>query len=317
MLINSQEPSQLSILFHRDYRCFQGGHLKLYDYVNHVDSTDWLTSSIYVAPTSNKDHLWLNHPNLVHKYDPLSANILFLAGTDWRALSSFPNIEEDIPVINLIQHVRHANPSLELYSYLSKKAIRICVSNEVAEAIRCTEICNGPIYTITNCIDLDLMEQFRTNAFQQNKVLIAGIKQPSLANELLNRLLAKNINASCLDSHTDRLDYLQKISNSYIIVTLPNQTEGFYLPALEAMAMGKPLICPDCIGNRSFCFDGINCLMPQLNIASLENAVLSLLANADLANKLAMNGLSQSLAHNIHKERSLFLDLLKNVCNNL
>jgi hypothetical protein len=316
-MMHSQKSTQFSVLFRRDYQSFQGGHLKVYDYVNHVDSADWLSSSIYIDPTSKKDHLWLNHPNLVHKYEPLGADILFLAGTDWRALNSFPNIEEDIPVFNLIQGVGHANPSLELYSYLSRKAIRICVSNEVAEAIRETGLCNGPIYTITNCIDLDLIAETKRNAFQAVKVLIAGIKQPVLANELLHRLLARNIKAECLDKRTDRASYLQKINNSYVIVTLPLQSEGFYLPALEAMAMGKPLVCPDCIGNRSFCFDGINCLMPQLNIDSLESAVLSLLTNTDLANSLAANALSQSLDHDIHKERSLFLELLKNVCDNL
>ena len=38
--------------------------------------------------------------------------------------------------------------------------------------------------------------------------------------------------------------------------------EGFCLPILEAMAAGAPVVCTDAHGNRDFCRDGVNCLMP-------------------------------------------------------
>ena len=38
--------------------------------------------------------------------------------------------------------------------------------------------------------------------------------------------------------------------------------EGFCLPVLEAMAAGAPVVCTDADGNRDFCRDGENCLMP-------------------------------------------------------
>jgi len=53
-------------------------------------------------------------------------------------------------------------------------------------------------------------------------------------------------------------------------VFLPNQKEGegFYLPALEGMAVGTLVIFPDCIGNRSFCLSGYNCFRPDYTTES-------------------------------------------------
>ena len=39
--------------------------------------------------------------------------------------------------------------------------------------------------------------------------------------------------------------------------------EGFALPPLEAMATGAAVVCTDAHGNRDFCVDGVNCLMPE------------------------------------------------------
>ena len=41
--------------------------------------------------------------------------------------------------------------------------------------------------------------------------------------------------------------------------------EGFALPPLEAMATGGAVVCTDAHGNRDFCVDGVNCLMPEPN----------------------------------------------------
>ena len=43
----------------------------------------------------------------------------------------------------------------------------------------------------------------------------------------------------------------------------PRVHEGFCLPPLEAMATGCAVVCTDAHGNRDFCRDGENCLMPE------------------------------------------------------
>jgi len=303
-----KKPSK--VLFHRDYRGFQGGHLKLYDYISHVDSVDWLQSEVFVDPASRDDHLWSNHVHLVESYQPGAANILFIAGTDWRALNPFEGIEEQVPVVNLIQGFNHTQPKHELFTYLPRKALRICVSQEVAVAVNQTGLCNGPIHTIENGIDLSLLP---STPIHQKGILIAGLKNPELTKSLCDRLRQHSIEVECLTSHIPRSVYLEKLSKRLIVVTLPKKREGFYLPALEAMAMGLALVCPDCVGNRSFCRDGVTCLMPEMDLQSLEAASLRLVEDTDLSQRLRTNALAQSRLHSIEKERGLFLSLMRRI----
>jgi glycosyltransferase involved in cell wall biosynthesis len=303
-------PPVKTILFHRAYQGFTGGHLKFNDYLDHADSVNWTRTTIYVDPSSSHDHLWRNHPGLVDTYNPDNADILFIAGTDWRALNPYPDIDNHKTIVNLIQHIRHANPSHELYSYLSRKAVRICVSQQVSDAITATGKCNGPIHTIPNGIALGKLPT--PEASTPYNVVIAGLKQPALAKELRSRLELRGISVDCLLQQIPRVDYLKRVGLARIVVTLPNATEGFYLPALEAMAMGVPLICPDCVGNRSFCQNGITCLMPNLDPVDIEKSVLYLLGDVAFANTMRDNALMQSHFYDLRRERQAFLQLLSN-----
>jgi hypothetical protein len=282
----------------------------VYDYLGHVDSSPSFRSSIYVDPGSRADHLWSDLTGLVNQYEPSSADVLFLAGMDWRALDAHPGIEERIPVFNLIQGIRHSVPHHELYTFLSKKATRICVSQGVAKAIVETGICNGPVFIIENGIDLSMLPE---KPRQYGGVFIAGLKQPALALELADRLQRRSIPVECLVDPIPRQLFLQKISMAAVVVTLPDVIEGFYLPALEAMALGTPLVCPDCIGNRSFCLDRVTCLMPDFHPDSLERSVLELLGHPELASALRKAAFAQSRKHSIERERSEFLGILETI----
>ena len=46
--------------------------------------------------------------------------------------------------------------------------------------------------------------------------------------------------------------------------------EGFCLPPLEAMATGGAVVCTDAHGNRDFCVDGVNCLIPEPTVESVS-----------------------------------------------
>src|SRR5438552_2195391 len=80
--------------------------------------------------------------------------ILFLAGTDWRGVPELDRSHFPKPIINLVQHPRHAEPNSELRNFLRNRAVRICVSQEVADAITATGEVNGPVFTIPNAIEL-------------------------------------------------------------------------------------------------------------------------------------------------------------------
>jgi len=66
--------------------------------------------------------------------------------------------------------------------------------------------------------------------------------------------------------------------------------EGFCLPVLEAMATGAAVVSTDSQGNRDFCVDGENCLMPEPTVAAVSAAITRLLADPELRARLGEAG---------------------------
>ncbi len=67
--------------------------------------------------------------------------------------------------------------------------------------------------------------------------------------------------------------------------------EGFALPPLEAMATGAAVVCTDAHGNRDFCVDGVNCLMPEPDVRSVATALARLLTDPELRARLGRAGI--------------------------
>jgi GT2 family glycosyltransferase/glycosyltransferase involved in cell wall biosynthesis len=67
--------------------------------------------------------------------------------------------------------------------------------------------------------------------------------------------------------------------------------EGFALPPLEAMAAGAAVVCTDAHGNRDFCVDGVNCLMPDPNPRAVAAALTRLLGDPELRARLGRAGI--------------------------
>jgi GT2 family glycosyltransferase len=67
--------------------------------------------------------------------------------------------------------------------------------------------------------------------------------------------------------------------------------EGFALPPLEAMATGAAVVCTDAHGNRDFCVDGVNCLMPGPHVEEVSAAIARLLADPQLRAQLGRAGI--------------------------
>jgi GT2 family glycosyltransferase len=68
--------------------------------------------------------------------------------------------------------------------------------------------------------------------------------------------------------------------------------EGFCLPALESMATGGAVVCTDAHGNRDFCEDGENCLMPDATRDAVSAALARLLADPGLRERLGRVGVT-------------------------
>jgi GT2 family glycosyltransferase len=66
---------------------------------------------------------------------------------------------------------------------------------------------------------------------------------------------------------------VNRMLNEATVFVQTSRHEGFCLPALEAMAAGTAVVCTDAHGNRDFCADGVNCLMPAADAASVSAAL--------------------------------------------
>ena len=63
---------------------------------------------------------------------------------------------------------------------------------------------------------------------------------------------------------------VNELFNEATVFVQTSTHEGFCLPPLEAMATGGAVVCTDAHGNRDFCVDGENCLMPEPTIAAVS-----------------------------------------------
>ncbi len=101
------------VLFLRDFTGFTGGHLKVWDYFNHVLSSSGYVPMIWFSRRSRWDasNPWQNSQQYVlASRTSVNPDVLFLEGMDWLILPEQHREASRIPIINLVQHVRHAWP---------------------------------------------------------------------------------------------------------------------------------------------------------------------------------------------------------------
>jgi hypothetical protein len=305
-----------TVLFYRNYRTFRGGHLKVWDYFNHVLASPEFTPRIEFGSRSNWDRTnpwWNAREYIVDSARSVRPDVFFVAGRDWLMMDQHPDAGANIPVVNLIQHVRHADPNSNRFQFLNRKAIRVCVSEEVAQALRGTGRLRGPLLVIPDGLDLESLPAPR-GATRDVDVLIVALKQPDLGEELGSRLRQPGRRVDVLSERLYRPDFLSRIQGARTTVFLPNKTEGFYLPALEGMALGTLVVCPDCVGNRSFCLPDHNAFRPDYTFAEIVRAAESALAlPPDRAQQIRTNARRTAEAHSLLQERQAFLEVLHNI----
>ena len=295
------------LLFHRDYRGLTGGHLKVRHYFSHAEHSARFRPRIYFTPGSVRgpENPWYGiSPPPLAAWRPAEAALLFVAGLDWEAVPD----PSPAPVVNLIQHVRHAHAGDARRPFLARPAVRICVSQEVADAIAETGAVNGPIHVIPNGIDL---ENIPSTLERDIPVLIAGLKNPPFAALVAARLADVGVTAEVTNAMLPRREFLERLSRARVAVTLPNHEEGFYLPALEAMAAGAIVVCPDCTGNRGFCRDLETAFRPRYALDDVVAACLAAVTQApgDAATMRAA-AVAETRNHGLAAERLAFLRIL-------
>lgn len=296
-----------TLLFHRDYRSFTGGHLKVFHYFLHAQESNRFRPRIHFTSDSVRgpENPWhAVTPPPIEAWRPAEADVLFLAGGDWEAVPD----PAPAPVINLIQGVRHADLGNPLRAFLTRRAVRICVSQEVADAISATGLVNGPVQVIPNGIDL---ENIPTSPVRDIEMLVVGLKNPTLAAAAATALRKAGLAVTLLQTWLPRARFLELLSRSRVALLLPKPREGFYLPALEAMAAGAIVVCPDCVGNRGFCREGDTAFRPPYLLDEIVAAAIAASAKSDPGTSAMRDAaLAESHKHSLAAERAAFLRIL-------
>jgi GT2 family glycosyltransferase len=102
--------------------------------------------------------------------------------------------------------------------------------------------------------------------------------------------LADEPGISYVQSPSDQ--QVNELFNQASVFVQTSTHEGFALPPLEAMATGGAVVCTDAHGNRDFCVDGENCLMPEPDPAAVSAALAQLLGDRELRERLGLAGMS-------------------------
>lgn len=323
------------VLFFRNFDAPSGGHLKLRDYFEHVRVTPGFEAKIMMAAGSrwDKSNPWWDVPELViqedewRKYQP---DLLFLEGMDWEFLKPSERAEPPMPVVNLIQGLRHADSGNPRYEFLTHPATRICVSPEVQAALEGTRRVNGRLVTNINGIDPRAMPALRPAEKRMWDLVVVGAKHPGRARaigEKLAKLAEKKmgilpapfpgLRLKVLDEMVEREKFLEILVDARAALFMPLEQEGFYLPALEAMALGTLVICPDVVGNRSFCLDGLNCLRPPFtDDALLRSCRFGLRLSVADRQTLTQGGRKMAENHTLEGERRGFRSILEELAKN-
>ncbi len=133
----------------------------------------------------------------------------------------------------------------------------------------------------------------RTNPLKNLPLTLAGWRalsqpRPELCLFGIEPELARD-GVRYVDSPSD-----ERVNELFCEATVFIQTslhEGFALPPLEAMATGAAVVCTDAHGNRDFCVDGVNCLMPEPTPAAVAGALQRLLSDPELRAQLGRAGM--------------------------
>ena len=304
-----------TVLFCVNYRRMQGAHLKIFHYFQHVRASGIYTPKVYFHPETvwDSENPWVGERDYaLPAYEPEKADVILMGGMfNWLMLPAELREDYPAPILCPIQGFSHTRRDNPRYPMLRYRAARVCVSQPVAASVRETGMARGPVFVVPNAIDLPAGPALPPHV-REPGLLIAGQKAPRLAIKIETTLRESGWPVRTLTGQLPRADYLGALARAETVLLLPTPTgEGFFLPALEAMALGTLVICPDAGGNREFCVDGVNCLLPPYERAAILAACQ---ASRELAPSqragLLLHAQATARSHSLEAEREAFLRIL-------
>lgn len=302
-----------------------GGNLKLRDCYNHLETSPRYQPRVFfhpdtVWPAETYGHHWADlRQSSLKNWKIKADDLLFFSGHDWQVLSEEQRRQPPAPIINIVQP-RHARKQDARREFLKYPAIRIAKSEHGAAILRRHGL-NGPLFVIPDAIDLAALPTLPDR--KDIDILIPGLKQPEFARQLYARLAAWNereglelkIHLQLPPKLPRREDFLHLVARAKCIACVPLEaargSEGFYLPALEAMALQTLVVCPHAVGNVDHCLDGVNCLVPAFTVEAISEKV-QMAWRLPAAKKAALieGGLRTAQKHRIEEERAATLSLV-------
>lgn len=109
-------------------------------------------------------------------------------------------------------------------------------------------------------------------------------------------------------------DELYQLIGDCDALVYPPIVDGLGLPPLEAMAAGVPVVVSTGTGPDEFARDGMNAIcVPPKSVGAIEQAVLRLLDNSDLARSLGVRGRATASRYHSATTTSALLDVVAQV----
>ncbi len=295
-----------NISFHRKFTAYTGGHQKVLDYLQHTLAYEGVKCHLYLQNESREDCIFskLDKVDYQSNYDPSMAELVFLAGLDWRAY--LPYLNEAQTKINLIQHLRHADPTSEQFYFLQHKAIRICVSEAVRDAI--APFANGP------CIYVPMGHTFPSIQKKQFcDLYVLAKKRPGIGRRIKAWGESKGLSVILHDELQPKQNVFEAMSGAKLTVLLPNKTEGFYLPGIEAAFYSEKVLMTDCIANREYANISSNLRLCDFSLDSIIAALEEFCFSSELYSNFLEKTNVIRQKYSLEDERKQFHSLLSSL----
>lgn len=90
---------------------------------------------------------------------------------------------------------------------------------------------------------------------------------------------------------------VNELFNQATVFVQTSVHEGFCLPPLETMATGGAVVCTDAHGNRDFCVDGENCLVPEPTADAVSAAISRMLGDPALRERIGRAGAATAASY--------------------
>lgn len=313
-----------TVLFYQHFgmkNVVRGAHHKTYDFYHHIRGFSGYKPIIFFDKTSlwEANIPWFPMFDKMPTLDDLRGepDILFLnSGKDWIKYSANRKILENTPIVSPVNNFRAVNSKHKSFRFLNRKAIRLCPSLELYEAVRQHPNTNGQTIYLPNGVGItEEAEQLKKN--KQIDVLVVGNKNPDMAKLIGNKVNKTNLKIDIIDKWISKEEFQKKLALSRISVHCPKAIEEHYIPGVEAMMLDSLVIIPDCVGNRSYSIDKKTCLLSSYDLTGLTAALSTVLEMSDdERNIILRNARESSKVFEIQKEKEQLLKIL-NSCSSI